>query len=193
MASLVKLSDTSDFPGFILAAASFTTKPVIFLASSTPSFRFPDAPFHLFFLAIRHSYLSTSISFQSLGHWKQKWSSGLQKPLGFAHFTRRLVLPSDKEDCTSELEQATNKTLWITEDEDLLQGCPEISKDLILEENVTRLVARVSLDLYNGVIGSQNMKICHNGAMSPRWWTTMRYIPKCKDILEEVNLCLVSR
>ena len=85
------------------------------------------------------------------------------------------------------------KTLWITEDEDLLQGCPEISKGLILEENVTRLVARVSLDLYNGVIGSQNMKICHNGAMSPRWWTTMRYIPKCKDILEEVNLCLVSR
>ena len=58
---------------------------------------------------------------------------------------------------------------------------------------VTRFVARVSLDLYNGVFGSQNMKICHNGAMSPRWWTTMRYIPKCKDILEEVNLCLVSR
>ena len=58
------------------------------------------------------------------------------------------------------------KTLWITEDEDLLQGCPEISKDLILEENVTRFVARMSLDLYNGVIGSQNMKICHN-AMVP--------------------------
>ena len=68
----------------------------------------PWCSFSSFFLTIRHSYLSTSISFQSLGHWKQKWSSGLQKPLGFAHFTRRLVLPSDKEDCTGELWVGTS-------------------------------------------------------------------------------------